>query len=296
LSIGSGTLQIYRSHDLTKKSCDVRHAIVIVHGRDLNPSEYFGYATSAAKTKGRTKDTLIVSPRFREASSGSDLYWDRDQGSEALYDWAMGGRSANGSKISAYAVMDDIIKRIATSGNFPNLKSVVIAGHSGGAQLTQRYAIGGNPASSPLKFFYVTANPSSYAYLDKRRPLNGSTSVFAVPTSSSCRYFDEWGYGLDDLNPYMQQFSYSTLVNRYAGRKVTYLLGDKDTSTSGIDTSCFANLEGKNRFIRGTAYANYISTYYPVAQHAKVVVSGVGHSASGMFGSTQGRAALFPLP
>jgi hypothetical protein len=272
-----------------------------VHGRDLNPSDYFRYITNAAKTEVRTKDTLIVSPFFREASSSkisSDFYWDRSRGSEALYDWAMGGRSVAPAKVSSFELMDNIVKLIARSGKFPNLKSVVITGHSGGAQLAQRYAIGGNRDQSQMsqKFFYAPANPSSYAYLDKRRPVNGSTTTFAQPIGTSCRYYDEWGYGLDDLNDYMQQFSYTTLVTRYAGRKVTYLLGDRDTSTSGIDNSCYANLEGNNRFNRGTAFANYIAKYYPTAQHARSVVPGVGHSASDMFASSAGRIALFPLP
>lgn len=300
LTLAGGTLQVYRSHDLTKQNCDVRHAIIVVHGRDLNPADYFSYVTNAAKAQGRTKDTLIISPFFREASSkknSGDLYWDRSKGSEALYDWAMGGRSVAPSKISSFDVMDALVVSL-TSGSFPNLKSIVVTGHSGGAQLAQRYAIGGNPGQSKMtqKFFYVVANPSSYAYLDKRRPVNGSTSVFSPPVGTSCKYYDEWGYGLDDLNDYMKRFSYSTLVARYVGRKVTYLLGDKDTSTSGIDKSCFADLQGKNRLARGTIFASYMANFYPAASHTRSLVAGVDHDASDMFTSKAGRAALFPQP
>ena len=301
ITLGSSTLQVYRSHNLNKQNCDVRHAIVVVHGRDLNPADYFGYVTSATKTQGRSNDTLIVSPFFREQTStriSTDLYWDRGRGSAALYDWAMGGDSVAPSAVSSFDVIDAIIKTLTKASLFPNLKSIVVTGHSGGAQLAQRYAIGGNPTQSqmPQTFFFVPANPSSYAYLDKRRPLNGSTTVFSTPTSTSCRYYDEWGYGLDDPNRYMALFSYSTLVSRYTSRRVTYLLGELDTTTSGIDTTCYANLQGQTRYVRGTAYANYIAQYYQAAVHKRAVVPGVGHNARDMFASAQGRAALFPLP
>jgi trehalose 6-phosphate synthase len=57
---------------------------------------------------------------------------------------------------------------------FPDLKTVVLAGHSGGGQLVHRYAVVGKApaalASAGIHLRYVVANPSSYVYFSDARP------------------------------------------------------------------------------------------------------------------------------
>ena len=85
-------------------------------------------------------------------------------------------------------------------------------------------------------------------------------------------------------------------AHQYIGRRLTYLLGDADTIIdAGLDTGCKANLEGKNRYERGTAYSNYIQAYIPTTKHTRSVVPGVGHSGSQMLTSSQGVEALFTV-
>ena len=121
-----------------------------------------------------------------------------------------------------------------------------------------------------------------------------SCAVRFAPERLPCEFYDEYGYGLDDLNPYLSRFSKKQLVERYVRRDVTYLLGSSDTGSDDLDTSCFANAQGTNRFERGSAYAAYIRAFFPAAAHLQSVVSGVGHSSSKMFKSKQGVEALFP--
>jgi pimeloyl-ACP methyl ester carboxylesterase len=300
----TSNIQIYRSYSLTKTHCAVTRAIVVLHGRGGTGADIFSTLTSAAQLAGKTASTLIVAPFFPDTRDGtqallaSDLAWRRDSGSQATYDAAMGGISVAPTQVSAFKVVDDLVANIANSGRFPNLASITVAGHSGGGQFAQRYAAGGNRVSVPaaIRLHYVVANPSSYLYLDPKRPASGSMITFTIPSSTLCRWYNVYGYGLDDLvkNTYMNTLTPAQIVSRYTPRKVTYLLGALDTGTSNLDTSCYASAQGYNRYTRGTAYSNYLKKYFPSAtNHVRVVVPNVGHTASGMFRSTQGLGVLF---
>src|SRR5262249_51528255 len=53
---------------------------------------------------------------------------------------------------------------------FPNLKLIVVTGHSAGGQFTHRYAAATHVEKQiriPMR--YVVANPSTYLYLDETR-------------------------------------------------------------------------------------------------------------------------------
>lgn len=294
------TIEVFRNQSLTGVHCGISHAVILIHGRDLNPGDYFSYGITAAISAGRLSDTLVLSPYFREQTDqgiSTDLYWDRNAGSAANFDWAMGGESFARSSISSYTVVDEIIKTITTSGRFPNLTSIVLAGHSAGGQFIQRYALSGNlnNQGATQKFYYVVANPSSYAYLNDKRPITGSVTTFEVPDSSGCASYDRWGYGLLNPNSYVGQQTSLLLISQYVDRKVTYLLGDADTNSSGMDITCYANFQGTNRFERGTAFFNFMNEYYIGHQHTRLTVPGVGHSANDMFNSSQGLSALFPI-
>jgi hypothetical protein len=97
----------------------------------------------------------------------------------------------------------------------------VIAGHSAGGQLVNRYAAGSDAEDfhSGFEFRYVVANPSSYLYLDAQRPVPGFLDLFSVPTPSEqsvCPGFDEYKHGLQELNPYMQTAGEEAILERYA--------------------------------------------------------------------------------
>jgi hypothetical protein len=131
-------------------------------------------------------------------------------------------------------------------------------------------------------------------YLNNQRPVGTSLTSFAVPPASGCPYYNEYGYGLDDLNPYMSALGPAEIIDQYVARKVTYLLGSSDTGTDDLDVTCYANLQGQNRFERGTAYSNHVDQFFPQNQHDRLVVPGVAHSSTGMFNSAEGISVLFP--
>ena len=84
-------------------------------------------------------------------------------------------------------------------GIFPNLKTVVVVGHSAGGQFVNRYAAGGAGCPNPLvEVRYVIMNPSSYLYVDDLGPI---VDRFLASSSSETAYnvVPDWTDDLYDL-------------------------------------------------------------------------------------------------
>jgi hypothetical protein len=59
--------------------------------------------------------------------------------------------------VSSYKVLDYILQYYSDSTLYPNLRQIVIGGHSLGAQLTQRYAAVGDELDlSGISFFLIS--------------------------------------------------------------------------------------------------------------------------------------------
>ena len=171
----------------------------------------------------------------------------------------------------------------------------MVAGHSAGGQYVHRYAAGNQTEQSigGIAVRYIVANPSSYLYLGAERAVPGALDSFRVPDAGSCPGYNEWHYGLENLNQYMSAVPIEDIRSQLVARDVVYLLGDADSLSSNLDRSCAAMLQGAYRYVRGLTLFNYMETYYPGHRHLAKVVHGVGHSSRSMFVSDEGRAELF---
>ncbi|ASW02367.1 hypothetical protein [Paraburkholderia aromaticivorans] len=301
---GSGTVPVFANGDWLAPTREVRRAVILIHGRLRNGDTYFDLAQrSCALAGGSAADTLLIVPQFlatadvqAHALPPSTLHWD----------WTgwMGGENAEGpAPISSFDVLDAILHTLAWREQFASLAEVVIAGHSGGAQVVQRYAVVAR-SEAPLTargiaLRYVVANPSSYVYFDAMRPV--ASGSFAEFDRAACPSFNRWKYGLEDLPAYAcdagRAVSAAALEARYAQRDVTVLLGgaDCDPQHPALDRSCAAQTQGNHRLGRGLAYARYMTVRHPegLATHRTFVIDGVGHDAKGIFASPEGLAALF---
>ena len=149
-----------------------------------------------------------------------------------------------------------------TTASAPALAGIVLAGHSGGAQLVQRYAVLNN-VDGPLRrdglaLRYVIANPSSYLYLTNERPRPDGKG-YAPYERGICPTYNQYKYGTDKLPAYARGQEESRLFVRYAARDVTYLLGGADNNPEHrlLDKTCGAEAQGSTRLARGTAYLQY---------------------------------------
>ncbi|WP_409297403.1 alpha/beta hydrolase [Pseudomonas sp. KCJK8993] len=292
LELPAGELALGLSQDWRQPLPGIQRALVIVHGRLRNAQTYLHSGENAARLAGQEATTLVIAPQFlnqhdiaRHHLPSSLLRW---QGNA----W-MGGEPATAPQpLSSYAALDTILLRLGDRQRFPNLREVVVAGHSGGAQVVQRYALAsGDPAElqrAGIGLRFVVANPSSYAYFDAWRP------VAIGP--AACRGFNQWKYGLERRPAYIARLMPEQLEQRYAGRDITYLLGQQDIDPRhpALDQSCAAETQGAYRLARGHNYFDYLLRRHPQGLAQRLVeVPGVGHDGDKMFTSAQGQAALF---
>lgn len=196
---GPSRVLVYRTYSLDSKNHAISRALIMVHGQGRDANNYFRHAFGAAFLARSLENTVIIAPRFasnhagncRDALSDNELNWDCAQSPEG---WRVGGHAVDNGKISSFDVIDEIVAKLARKDAFPNLKVIVIAGHSGGGQFVQRYEMT-NQVHEQLgvPVTYVVANPSSYAYLDSLRPTRSAvSSEFAaaspgVHTASCCQ-------------------------------------------------------------------------------------------------------------
>ncbi|MCK6370875.1 MAG: hypothetical protein L6Q83_06010, partial [Gammaproteobacteria bacterium] len=193
-------------------------------------------------------DTLVIAPEFQE--SGPGLYWSSSG-------WKQGDQSKDSQRVSSFEVLDRMVEMY---------HGVAVVGHSAGGQFVTRYAAG----TRLQGLTFIVANPSSYLYLDRSRPFG---------SAMTCRDYNEYRYGLEDLNDYMS----AGVARDYAERDVIYLLGDRDTKIDKyLDTGCEANRQGRNRYERGLRFYDHLQSRYGRTAHRKVIVKGVGHSPSRM--------------
>jgi hypothetical protein len=215
-----------------------------------------------------------------------------------------GGSSSNaGAAISVFSIVDKMLEHICDSGHFPNLKRIVILGHSGGGQLVNRFA-----ASSPFQrhgipIRYIVMNPSSYLYFDGARVRSGTTDEFVVPSAATvrqCPGYNNYGYGPDNLYDYHEENGTNAgrMIDRYRSRNVIHLSGalDNDPNGEGLDTDCEAMLQGANRLDRGTIYFNYLQyAFGPVIldRQRRDIVPNTGHNGRDMITSDIGVNYIF---
>jgi pimeloyl-ACP methyl ester carboxylesterase len=270
----------------------IERVLIIIHGRLRNAETYRQSAEHAAEQAGQSATTLVIAPQFLNETdvaahplADSVLRW---QGN----DWMAGGLSTAPFPLSSYAALDEIVARIGDRRQFPDVKQIVIAGHSGGAQVVQRYALLGHDQpelkAAGIQVRYVIANPSSYAYFDERRPVAFS--------HAGCPGFNRWKYGLTDLPAYAEGQTPAQLEENYVTRDIVYLLGQQDIDPNhpALDKSCEAKAQGAYRLARGRNYFNYLKRLHPQGLSQQLIeVPGVGHDGDGIFNSPEGQKALF---
>jgi pimeloyl-ACP methyl ester carboxylesterase len=309
---GRGALPLYISCDgaaidLSYPQPQVVRALLIFHGLLRNADVYNDSGLKAIAHAGAAgKGTLLITPQFL-----SQVDIDQYHLPPPTLRWApaawMGGDNALNAPISSFDAIDAILARLGDRKIFPNLKSVVLAGHSGGGQVMQRYAVVGRGGDRLVRkgihVRYIIANPSSYVYFSPERPVLDSKEdafTYAVPKKSCYGKYDLWKFGVNEPPPYVGSDNFTELEQRYIRRDVIYLLGtdDIDPNHPALDKTCAAEDEGPFRFFRGKAYFRYMEMRHPElatpsASQQLWFVPGVEHDGDKMLNSTCGLAALF---
>lgn len=295
---GQSRSLVYSTYPLDQKNEKIVRALIVVHGQGRDADNYFRTSLAAAFLANAFEDTIVISPRFasnngsgcRDTLAENEVNWPCGGDS-----WRSGGVATNDGKLTSYDFMDQIIRLLARKENFPNLKAIVLSGHSAGGQFVTRYEMGNqvhDTAGVPIT--YVVSNPSSYSYLDPERPTATANEMRAFGDARNCTTYDSWPYGLKNRTGYTAKLSDDQLKKQLAARPVTYLLGELDVlPLAGFDSSCPAMAQGPTRLARGQSFAAYVKAKYN-AQHQVVVVPLCGHNARCMFTAEIALPVLFP--
>jgi len=295
----------YRSHSLQNGvHPGVERAMIMVHGAARNGDAYYGVAMASAAAAGRLGDTVLVAPQFRANTGGC-----KDQVEPAEYawtceDWKIGNEAANAKEKAAnsFDFIDGFLRLLNNRDRFPNLKEIVVAGHSAGGQFVQRYAaMTGIESRLPLRYF--VANPSSYMYLNEKRisrqgvcDTEGNCKGRFGPywDRTNCTTYNHYKHGLEELTGYAAGVGMKQILAQFPVRSVTYLVGALDVNQdSDLESTCNAQAQGFNRRERGLIFWNYMRREFQ-AGHKVSVVGGCGHSATCMYASPAVLPLLFP--
>ena len=300
----------------TDVKADVRFVFISIHGSSRNADDYLCAAHSASRLQVRypPESVLVVAPRFLAPEDGPldgfrpsrgrgvlPLRWNET--SPIPHTWRYGADSIQGG-ISSYAALDALLEHFALDpgGIYPNLETIVLAGHSAGGQLAQRYSLlSPNPILDArlraydrntheyrdrlVAFRTVVANPRSYCYLDGRRPRGGGYKVPTNDRVTRCPRYNQWQWGLcsggDVTAPYKDRaIEYSggvdKLKKRFLQRSVTYLAGSKDIIP--LQGSCEDDLfQGGCRLERAQLYYGSLQALYNSTKHVFKDVKGSNH-------------------
>lgn len=276
--------QFYSSFPVYKQDIvwdNLEAVVVAVHGQSRNPDDYFNYLMGALTANQLEDKVLGIAPFFKQQSEAAqnDFYWSG-------ITWRAGQDSASDASISSFGALDRILEHLANPEKFPNLKKVIIIGHSSGALFTQLYAAANTIESTypNLEMTYVSGESQYFYYPDGQR-INPSTQELYTPTS--CSGYDFWPMGYTITPPFLSNVSPTEFNKRFLGRSIVYMLGSGSGSDSSLNTDdCNAVLLGPNRYQRGEYMFTYLEKAFS-GQHAhrKVVISGLSHSGIGMYGA-----------
>ena len=317
ISVGGGTGRslVYRSFPLDVRNEAITRAVIVVHGAGRDADNYYRSAMAGAFLAGALQTAVVVAPRMasnagpgcRDTLAQNEISWDCNA-------WRSGGPSPSHPAATSFDFLDEILRKLSRRDVFPNLRGIVVTGHSAGGQVTNRYGMSSKVHDSlgvPVQ--YAVANPSSYAWPTDERPTGpaawplqagapgfvpargADTAAFrSMRDGRGCTAYDQWPYGFKNRTGYTATLSDSQLTRQLVSRPVTYLLGEDDIlPLSGFDGSCAAMAQGPTRQARGQAYAKYVNERLG-GRHAVVVVTGCGHNGRCIYTSEPWLRIAFP--
>jgi pimeloyl-ACP methyl ester carboxylesterase len=304
---------IYRTFSLGQRNESITRALVVVHGAGRDADNYFRNSLAAAFLAGALDNTVVIAPRMASSAGNchdtlapSEISWNCNS-------WRSGGPAISNPDVTSFDFLDEILRKLAVKDVFPNLRRIVVAGHSAGGQVLNRYEMSNRVHDQlGVAISYVVANPSSYAWPDSTRPTDSAYAVQAhapgyVPAvgpnatqfadfsgARDCTTFDQWPYGFKGRAGYAAPQSDDQLKKQLATRPTTYLLGELDVlPLGGFDGSCPAMAQGPTRLARGEAFGRFVNEKLG-AHHLVKIVPECGHNARCMFTSEEALLLLFP--
>ncbi|KAF5362833.1 hypothetical protein D9757_013840 [Collybiopsis confluens] len=283
-------IPVFQSSGLDQN--EVTRAVIVLPGKPRDCWNYWNIMNNALNkatyqnTSVSRSQISIMAPCFwtevdvqAGAAKPDVLVWGETT-------WISGHENVGPSGISnysSYQALDALIAYYMDRSTYPNLNTVVLAGHSAGAQMTQRYAgMRVTPADDDRLHFWI-ANPGSLMWLSEDRPIPNAT----------CSDFDDYKYGLQSGYPaYAGDRKRKSITDSYNKRLINYAWGTADNGDG--DTRCQAETQGPTHYTRGQNFVSMINSTFGWPSNATVDwIEGVSHDNVGMMESAEGLYKLF---
>jgi len=306
-----------RSRALSDGHSTATRAVIVIQSSSLNASDVYQWMWEAAERANCQSKTVVFAPQFPVSEDIAAYNLEDNVPVWDDWEWAVGGNSlrlsgARSTQISSFEVIDQLIRAFYDRRKFPRLKHVIVVGQSAGGQFANRYAITNGiheeAKSRGLAMRYVVMNSSHYLYLDNKRPSPISGRFVEVnanfiqsvnhglpagetphnPNSSSCRNYNNYPKGLDNLWSYPARRSVSTIKRNYKTRDTRYLIAalDNDRNDASLSKNCSSDVQGLTRLTRAHIYWAHLKDVYgdSITRYQKIVeVPGIGHGSRNMF-------------
>lgn len=301
------SLRYASNHAMGEKNSKIKQLVIYIHGARRNGLDYYEWGEKAVIAANKNDETLFISPQFTSEKDLQDHNHDASHVFWTNNNWRIGDESVSSKKrmmedsFSSFALVDSMIARVCSKKLFPKLKKIIIIGHSAGGQFVSRY-VGITPMPNVLKkynFSFIVMNPSTYMYLDDRRPVKTETGLtFIKPDTSGCPNFNDYPRGMEKLNPYALKVGVEMIKQQFLNRDICFILGEKDVNVndSSLDKSCEGNIQGRFRLERGQFFYEYLQLYSNKKKiHQIEVVPDVAHDGDKMVNSKAARWHLFGI-
>ena len=295
------------NHPISEKNDQIKQLVIYIHGARRNGLDYYEWGEKAVNAANKKEETLFISPQFNSEKDIEDHQHDATHLFWVKNNWRIGDESVSSEKrkmedtFSSFSLVDSLIARACNKKLFPSLQKITIVGHSAGGQFVSRY-VGMTPMptiASSYTFNFIVMNPSTYMYLDDRRPVKTENGLaFAKPDATVCPNFNDYPRGMDKLNTYAVKVGVETIKQQFLNRDIRFILGEKDVNVndSSLDKTCEGNMQGRFRLERGQFFYEYIQLYSPKKKiHQIAVVPDVAHDGDKMVNSKEARWHIFGM-
>lgn len=293
------------NHPIAQENKKIKQLVIYIHGARRNGLDYYEWGEKAVNAANKQEETLFFSPQFNSEKDLEDHKHDATHLFWVKNNWRIGDESVSSEKramassFSSFSLIDSVIARVCNKKLFPNLKRITVIGHSAGGQFVSRY-VGMTPLPNTLtayKFNFIVMNPSTYLYLDDRRPVQTDKGLaFVKPDATGCSSYNDYPRGMANLNPYASLVGVETITQQFLKRDISYILGEKDVNMndSSLDKSCEGNMQGRFRLERGQFFYEYVQLFAKKKKiHQIDVVPDVAHDGDKMVNSAAARRFMF---
>lgn len=176
-------------------------------------------------------------------------------------EWAYGRNNmypSSNTNISSFHVLDELVAYYSDESMFPNVHEIVVAAHSMGSQMVQRYAALTSVSSNDrIKVTFWPGDPNSFAWLDTTRPPGPPVD---------CDTYDNYPEGFSNYAQDNQNYAqalvsrgHDAIKSNYESKQISYLRSLQDKGDYTV-TGCGAYTTGQNRDER---FLNFMNKFPP---------------------------------